>query len=295
MKSEAEAVAEIVEKGREVRLLSATCDGVPTVTLAAVPEGQSLESVKVFIDEYRTAPERKTGTAAIAELSSFIAITNRHKDDGTALFASLDPKAPYLLAVHDYHKLDGSPRYGTHRARYSFPLSEEWTAWHAKNNTGMDQGAFAEFLENRLTDVLDPFEAGQGAMKLAATTGSSFASPQKLLELSRGLKLRVTQTLRKEANLSSGECQMVFAETHEDAGGAPLSIPTAFLLALRPFRGGAAYQVAARLRYRVKSGAVTWFYELWRADRVFDDACAEACATAQAETGCPLYVGSPEA
>jgi hypothetical protein len=60
------------------------------------------------------------------------------------------------------------------------------------------------------------------------------------------------------------------------------------------FQNGALYQIPARLRYRVSAGSVTWSFDLYRAQAVFDHAVDEACAHAAKETGLPLFMGSPE-
>ena len=56
------------------------------------------------------------------------------------------PKSPSLLAVYDYNHggEKGDPRFGQHRASYSFPLSDEWQAWmRAGALEAMTQEAFA--------------------------------------------------------------------------------------------------------------------------------------------------------
>ncbi len=71
-------------------------------------------------------------------------------------------------------------------------------------------------------------------------------------------------------------------------------MPGAFLVAIPVFKGGAPYQIPARLRYRVREKSITWFYELHGVDRVFDHAFSEACAKAANDTGLPLFLGAPE-
>ncbi|TXH10344.1 MAG: DUF2303 family protein, partial [Hyphomicrobiaceae bacterium] len=50
----------------------------------------------------------------------------------------------------------------------------------------------------------------------------------------------------------------------------------------------------ARLRYRVKDGALTFWYELWGIDRVFELAFTDVCNLARDQTGLPLFYGTPE-
>ncbi len=297
--AEAKAVADLVREGRQPVLLEVKDpEGKRTAQIIATPEGDrfQVDGVKEFLDAYATAPERREGTARLSDLGSFVQHAVRFADVDSALFANSDPTAPSLTSVLDYHRIgaDGAPRYGKHRGVYAFPLSAEWLAWRAQNGAAMDQAKFAEFLENRILDVTDPSDVGATPAKLIEGIGCKFATPSKLLELSRGLSIRVSSKVQTSQNLSTGEASLVYAAQHEDEAGAALKVPGAFLIVLPVFKNGSPYQVAVRLRYRVREGAITWFYELYQADRVFDHAFKEACDLASTATKLPLFLGSPE-
>ena len=297
--TESGAIAEVVTDLSKIEVLS-FADAPPGQGFAlAVPRGKQLFSGKEFIDEFRTAPERRQGTANLGDLDSFIAHALRFKDDDSAIFASADPQRPQLVSVLDYHRQgpDGAPRFGRHRGVYAFPLSEEWTRWTGAAGKVMSQKAFAEFVESNILNVADPGEAGTGAREFARVLGVEFAGPQRLMEMSRGLSVRVAAKVQNVVNLGTGETQFVYVTEHQNERGEPLKVPGAFLLALRVFRGGPAYQVPVRLRHRVdkEAGSVSWSFELWRTDLSFEHAFKEASEKAAATTGLPLYVGTPEA
>jgi hypothetical protein len=223
----------------------------------------------------------------------------RFADEDSALFAVEDPRAPRLISVLDYHRAtsEGAPRFGEHRGVYSFPLSDEWKAWQAVPEK-MDQGTFAAFLEERITDVLDPAAVGDGSKRFAAELGLALASPTRLLELSRGLSVRVESKVASHVNLSTGETQIAFGESHASGeGGGPLKIPGGFIIAIPVFRGGDLYTIAVRLVYRVhrSEGKVQWGLRLHRAERVFLDAFNGAASLAAEQTKLPLFYGTPEA
>lgn len=304
-KSEAEAVAELTRSSLEPRVVEVTSpDGALKAQVLAVPQahgGFEVESVKHHLNEYRSAPERRTGTAAILDLTSFIEHTNRFKDGDSALFGNPSQTAPSLLSVLDYHRSNVSalganaPRFGQHRALYTFPISDEWQEWKSKNKKNIfTQAEFAEFIENRIVDVVDPENAGAAAKEYASTIGCTYATPSKLLDLSRGLSVRVGSKYREARNLGTGETQFTFESQHQDESGAPLKVPGAFLVAIPFFRLGWAYQLPVRLRYRVSNGGLVWFYELARIEANFDHAFKEACDKAKSETQLPLYLGAPE-
>lgn len=299
-KTEAEAVAEIAEKA-EAKLFAMTdhLGDIRMTVLLNSPQGQKLQSVKGLLDEYRDAPERARGTAAMQTLPSFIDHVCRNKNCDSAVFADRsDVAKPKMIAVIDYnHPSIGSrvrPAFGVHRISYDFPLSDEWKAWSEHNGVVMQQAKFAEFLENRIVDVCEPHEAEVRTHNFATKIGCALATPTKLLELSRGLSLRVGQVVKNRVSLGTGETDMTFATEHQDERGAPLKVPGAFLIGIPVFRSGERYQLAARLRYRIKEGALVWLYELAQVELLFDAAFEGACEEVKSGTGLPLFHGLPE-
>ena len=262
------------------------------VVIATVPEGRTLHDLTAKIEALRLTPRRHKGIARVTRLDAFIALTNRFKDGGTALFCD-DSGEPVLLSVLDYSQAagDGGPRYGEHRVQYAFPLSDEWRAWTMRSLAGMGQQAFAEFLEDRLADVVDPEGADVDGLK---DLGLKTATGSELLALSRGLTVRVDSKVAAHTNLQTGEGMLSYEESHAGADGAPLRVPGAFVIAIPVFAHGARYKLHVRLRYRVKQGAVTWSLQVHRADVAMTHALDEACTRAAQETGAPLYYGTPE-
>lgn len=301
-KAEAEAIGELARAAALAPQLVTITDPrdetlkAPLLLVQDPKGGVQVLETSGYLDDYRTRPERRKGTARALDLASFMSLTQRFADEDSALFADPSPTHPSLTAVLDYHRqtADGAPRFGEHRVVYAFPLSDEWKAWQAMNGKEMSQAQFAEFVENRILDVADPSGAGEMARALAEGTGATFASPSRLLELSRGLSVRVGQKVRNAANLATGEVEVQFVTEHQDQLGQPLRVPSAFLVAFPVFRQGDAFKLPVRLRYRLRDGDVRWFYELYRADLAFEAAFNEACAKAHQQTGLPLFFGAPE-
>lgn len=308
-----EAIATFLKQNLRPEVVHLVAPDGQDANVLVLPEGLEPHSIRPFVDEYRETPERRRGTAELSDLDSFIAHANRFKDADSILFANQLATPPTLLAVFDYHRAEPQPdpqsktssnaspppsraRHCQHRGRYAFPFSNEWTAWTGRNASHMDQAQFAEWIENRIGDLIVPSDLGETAHDFIDRLGANFASPAKVFDLSRGLAVRVSTKLSQKKNLQNGETQFVFVSEHQDAEtGAPLTVPGAFLLAIPVFRNGPRYQIPVRLRYRVGENAVRWFYELYRHDLCFDDAFKDACTKAQTETGLPLLYGSPEA
>lgn len=277
-------------------------DGKPRIV--ALSKGLDLRSTKKLLDEFLERPERKTGTTTTTTLESFCEFVNRHAEGESVVFCDdTNEKAPKLVALFNAHGESrytsdvpdagrGEPDWQDHRALYAFPLSEEWKLWTALQPS-MLQVDFAHFLEDRVTDVLDPGQAGDVAKEYAESVKATLATPARLLELSRGLTVHLDGRVSQELNLKSGEGKLVFTEEHKDGAGQRLDVPGAFAIGIPVFRGGVAYKIPVRLRYRVAQGSVSWSLAVQRLDRVFEAAIAEACKVVAEATKLSVFRGAP--
>lgn len=273
---------------------------IAPVTISA--EGVNKVDPSIF-DAYRVRPLRRQGAARVTRLESLIALTNRHKDaDGaeTVLFVDepvLGGKSGAITSVIDYHSDEREPNWLEHRVLYPFPLSPEWQAWMGQNDKPLEMIEFAQFLEDRIVDVLDPSAADtlpQEAKDFIKKAGGKLGSPTKLIEISRSLQVNENSRVKSAQTLSSGERQIVFETEHTDAAGQPVDVPSLFLIAIPVFANSpVAFRMIVRLRYRVRGG-ISFFYEVWRPDIVLKAAVDEAVAQAAAQTGLPVFYGTPE-
>lgn len=294
--SETDALVRAALKFAEVQTFD-----LDTPEVMVLPAGRTVISLKKFIDEYASAPDRKEGSSEMATIASFVDQVNRSKDADSVVFAAVANRAdPKLIAVFDYNKAgpEGAPRFGRHRTLYRFPVSEEWKAWTAKPIDNIGQVDFAEFLEAHIMDVLDPASLDpEGKGTLAAfcrQLGIRPASPQQLMELSRGLTVHANHKVVQNVNVGTGEAQISFGETHTDAQGAPVKVSGGFAIAIPVFIGGPAYQIPVRLRYRVKDGQVRWTLQPQRLDEVWNDAVNESVGSVTTKTALTTLFGTPE-
>lgn len=262
--------------------------------------------VKGLVDKWRDEPQRRTGTATMLSLTSFIDLVNRHKDASSAVFADFISAAPSLTAVIDYHRHEtmgleddipkvpslNFPRFCQHRVRYAFPISDEWKAWSTKSGEWMDQGTFAQWLEDHVPDMANPND--DEVELFSAVMLTTVGAPNQIMGLSRNLTINVESQVGSALTLQSGESSVVFTEVHKDGQGQPVKVPGGFVLSIPLFDGGAPRRVPVRLRYRKQGAKIVWQFSLWRAKDVVRaalDGDFEAVAT---ETGLPVYHGSPE-
>lgn len=307
MESEAQAIIQYAKEHVTAELRAIKRGGPGECAVLILPKDKRVESVKPLLDAYLERPERKKGTTTATTLESFCDFVNRHAEGESVVFCDdTNERAPKLVAIFNAHggtrrtegaedSVDlryGEPDHQDHRATYAFPLSEEWKVWTALEDD-MGQADFAEFLEERITDVLDPDQAGDVAKEYAASVKATLATPARLLELSRGLTVHLDGRVHNELNLKSGEGKLVFTEEHKDAAGQRIDVPGAFAIGIPVFRGGVAYKIPVRLRYRVSQGRVTWSLAVQRLDRVFEAAIAEACTVVAEATKLPVFRGAP--
>ncbi|RYC10136.1 DUF2303 family protein [Ciceribacter ferrooxidans] len=251
-------------------------------------------SVKALIEEYRTHPVRKSGTANVQTLQSFIDLVDRHKTGNSVIFADTDWRKPSLTAVIDYHDLEDKARAdnGKHRIHYAFPLSEEWKAWIAQDGVTMNQSEFAEWIENHLPDLSSPDTAEDEDFK--ERFGLKVAWPNQMVALSRGLQVNVSSRVKNNVVLQSGEGEITWDEEHKDAAGNKISVPGLFILSIPPFFMGETTRIPVRLRYRVSAGSVVWTFKLYRPDVYVTQQIERDLLTASTATELPAYCGKPE-
>jgi hypothetical protein len=250
-----------------------------------VPEGLAVVELKKLMEPYRTTPERKKGTVTLHDVDSFIAITRRYADADTAIFAVSDPARPSFTAVYDYNQAGpaGSARFGQHRGAYAPKFSDAWLAWEKIEQKGWLQGTdLAKFLMDHKDDVVSPpptnsqDEGHRRILELVADFGSSgLADRARLIELSRGMKIKETAEVTDVTNLATGETELVYRVTQTGADGEPLKVPVGFLSSVPVFDRGARYLMVIRLSFRREGPKVFWHLERYRPDLLFNHAYDE--------------------
>ena len=286
------------------------------IKVAALATGGMLRPLAAdFFDSARDTPRFRRGTAVLTTIDSFIAHVNRFGDADSAVFACDDRNAPKLTAVLDYHRADfdhvleghdepvrfpGIFGHGKHRTTFAFPLSDEWKAWNKANASVMSMADFSLFLEDRIGDIAiagDDFPEDVERFVNVNGGAERIADFATLVELSRGLKVFESANVEEATNLATGEGHIRFSVEHETRGrtGGTIKVPTMFFIAIPIFNKGPFYRIGARLRYRKTAEGVKFWFDLYRADRSFDHAFAEAVEKVDVETEATVFYGAPEA
>lgn len=240
-----------------------------------LPDGMKVEDAQRF----QAFPARASGTLNLHDAPSFIIAVNALKGTATTrIYCDADQTkatATFMAVFND--NAPGMPGWCDHRAVFATRPSVEWSRWKGKDRQPMTQAAFAEWLEENMRDV---------ATIEGLPTGSA------MLEMA--LTMEVTQDARFKSalRLQSGGVDLTYVSKDDDTTLQRMRVFDRFALGVAPFLNGAHYQVMARLRYRVKEGAVNFWYELVRPDLVFADALKEIVAKVSAETGAQVLYGA---
>lgn len=225
------------------------------IPFAIIPEGFDVRSLEAMMEDKEQIKQGVSVTSA----SSFIAYLSRYKDERTVIFA--DVKRTCFSGRLDYHLNSITPEKNTHRVVYDCPLSDEWQAFIKHDKSKFDQIEFAEFIENYINcvaPVSDDYKGPAGAELLAMvlafqeTRESAFKSVQRL---------------------SDGTCQFSFS--NEKSGSGNTQLPEKISLALAPFHNGEKYQIDARIRYRLREGRLSLWFELIEPDKIIEHAFNE--------------------
>ncbi|NDV11648.1 YfdQ family protein [Crenobacter caeni] len=269
-------------------LLAAIASNQPTFTVGntpikVVPEGYTLEQ----LDELLPQPARKTGTISLHDADSFIRYVNDHKAAESRIYVDADFESGHVkfVAVLNEHQpgADADINYAAwrdHRAVFAPRQTPEWKAWLSKNRNKFNQQEFGEFLEYHMPEIVSP-------------EGSRYPQPAQLLEFALNLEETKKVRFRSSSRLQNGQVQFEYVEEGADSTKGKLDAFEAFAVGISPFFNGSAYQLDAKLRYRISNeGVLTFWYELQRPDKALEDAARELLAQVQEKAGVPVLFGS---
>lgn len=222
--------------------------------LVLPPEYRHVD-LTALIEKAGPAPTRKHGTVHLGDVGSFIAYV-REQADPLSCYIFADPDTRTLTAVLNENSSADAEAAGWRdfRAVCKAELSREFAGWLRNDKTAMEQEAFAIFLEDNIADIVEP--SGETMMAVALT-----------------LEAKTEVSFSSARRLDNGQVQLSYSENIDArAAAGAVEIPREFAIGVRLFKNGDAYKVKARLKYRLASGKVKFWYELDRPENVIEDA-----------------------
>ena len=247
-----------------------------SIPFTIVPDGYKVSSLENMLVQ----PTRKRGTVSVTDAGGFITYMNRHCEDGTLVYADIDQVAGSFKLVGVINDSSAEePGWRDHTCTMDRKRSVEWDRWIGKNKAAMSQADFAAWIEDNLADI---------------ATLPGFPSGQDILAMSIGFEANSEKRLRSKINLQNGGVRFEFVEDEDKDTRSSMQVFERFTLGLPVFDGSAsAYPLEARLKYREKSGNLTFWYELIRPDRVFKTAVADELGVIKEGTSLMIVSGTP--
>jgi uncharacterized protein YfdQ (DUF2303 family) len=246
----------------------------------ALPPGWTL--IEKDDSKLRDAPLRKVARVKLLDAESFIEYVKRHGSlTDSTIWCVADykqGKVSFRAIINDHGEQADEPAWRDHLATFVPEFSEEWTRWTSQHKHHFTQTEFAAFIEDNLKDI-------------ASVDGSPTGS--QMLEMALAFEANQDMRFKSAIRLSNGGVQMSFVQDDDAQTLQKMQAFERFSIGLPVFWGSEAYQVDAKLRYRVREGKLTFWFELIRQDKVLEAATGTLIGVIREKTGNPFFFGEP--
>ena len=261
IRTEAQAVAELTARPEIIN-----SDRIERAPVIVMPNG----SYRI-IEEMLEKPLRRTGYITIRNLEDFITYTTLCEKDISCSEILISAEGP-IEARLDINA-DGFRDFG---ARYKPVFTKSFDDWVNANETSMSQEGFALFIEKHIDDI-HPAEGMPSAAELL--TFCSTVEDSKRVDF------------KKSVSLQDGRVELIYQKRSDDAREQRLSLFRQFSLALRPFVDRErTYAVTASLRFRIRDGQITFWYELKALDELMEKLRSDIRQEMLSRMGVPVYL-----
>jgi uncharacterized protein YfdQ (DUF2303 family) len=243
-----------------------------------VPPGHSAKDITELVEKAQPHPNRPRGTVKLQDIDSLLiycADQTAASDASKYGYIYANANTRDIVAVFNDHRA-GPAGWRDHRAEFKAEFTPEFDKWFNRNKQTMEQGAFAEFIEDNMADITEP----------AATV---------MLEMATTIQAKTDINFSSSKRLDNGQVQLGYTENIDARAGAngALAIPKVFNLGMRVFKNGEGYKLQARLKFRLNGGSVKFWYELDRPERVIEAAFSGYVETLREKSGYAVLLGTP--
>ena len=246
---------------------------VDSMPFVMAPQGYAVHDLEKTLQ----IPTRKRGKVTMNDASSFIDYFNIHADESKIYGQVTPPK--FVGVLNDNTESD--PGWGDHRVTYDCPLSNEWQAWKAFSGQPRDQIAFSEFIESNTLDITSQAEGEP--------------SGADMLEVATNFKAQKKVNFASGQRMANGGVNFVYQEEVNGTAGekGQIKVPEVFWIGIPVFEGGAPYRIECKLRYRLKDGNLSMWFEMVRYHKVLEAAFMDIWEEIATGTGVKIWRGTP--
>lgn len=246
-------------------------EGTPFVL---VPNGYSIHDLEKTL----ATPTRKRGKVTMNDAASFVDYFNLH-DNESRIYGQVTP--PKFVGVLNDNGAESITGWGDHRVIYDCPLSKEWQAWKTFAGLPRNQIEFSEFIESNTLDIV--------------SASSDEPSGAEMLEVATNFKAQKTVNFASGQRLDNGQVDFVFQEEIQGSAGAKghIKVPEKFFIGIAVFEGGAPYRIECKLRYRLKEGKLSMWFDMVRDHKVLEAAFMDIWEEIAKGTDTKIWRGTP--
>ena len=246
-----EHTADSIKKISDLTLAAKPHQAIEHTHHLVIPDGYKHIDISQAIENALPSPTRKKNNLIVHDLQSLLQYA---KDQSATqcgyIYADIDQRT--ITAVFNDQKDAAQTGWRDHRVTYKAEFSREFSTWMGRNEKPFDQEEFAIFLEDNIADVPNGENLLAVALSLQAKTDVSFSSSRRL---------------------DNGQIQFSYTENIDArAANGAIEVPREFTLGMRIFKNGEGYELKARLKYRLNSSKLKFWYEIDRPENSVEHA-----------------------
>jgi uncharacterized protein YfdQ (DUF2303 family) len=237
--------------------------------VAIAPPGFAVHTVSA--PPNKPLPDRIVATRTFHEGDSFGHYVNRYKGPATQLIA--DITANKVVALLDYPEPGAKEAVPgrEHTAIWPVPLSEEFKVWSAFQGKYHSQTAFLEFLEENLSEIVNP-------------------EPATVLELVKDFDAIQTVKFNSKKRLDNGDFTLNYSSDTQVKGG--ISLPRRLTLEMPIYLAEQPVRFDAWFRTRIEEGTLHLMLQFHRIEPVKIAAFRQAVTRVAETAGCDPQYGA---
>ncbi len=195
-------------------------------------------------------PHRVKGSTNVDSIDAMISLAEHQGANSATTVTYADLDALSFTTVINDHGPDAAG-WRDHRVTHRLTHSTAMLAWTNYDRSMVPQVEFAEHIEDRLRDIIEPSSAD-------------------MLEIAQTFHATTSTDFRSGHRLKSGVTRLQYLEEQEAKAGQArdLDIPDRFRISVEPFVGSSAREIEARFRFRLQGGLLTLGYILDNLDEM---------------------------
>ena len=252
-----------------------------------VPKGYAAEYPD--FEKHLAAPLRKIATVRLDDVESFVWYLKEHGEPKrTRTYLQADyaaGKVSFTALINDHQAGYTDQNWRDHKALFTPANSVEWKTWTNNNRQPMSQTEFGNFLEENLANICE-IEGLPNATAIMAMVLNFEATNEK--------------RFKSVSRLQSGGLNFEFIDQEDAATRSKMEVFERFAIAIPAFvqpmaatDAIVAYRIDCRLKYRIRDGKLSLWFELIREDKVLEAAAKDIVAQIKNDSGFPLIAGEP--